>query len=214
VTAPGGALEPLFEALRRSVDEEKLLGALRVWLAETEAVRAPEAGAARSEPAPRPAVVEKLLLEDLLDDEILGAKPSDAAFPLRLLLGELARGIQEDAAFTLACGLNLYFRATMVEEEKVRVGFEVSRLFYRMARDSKLEAELVPKVAPLLADLMNTELSKLRFESVDHVATFDSRQHEREDGAAPSNAKITCPGSFAVVVTANKMVRIKARVWT
>jgi len=215
-------VDRLLSALLRSVDPDLLKRELRDWLDASDA----NVGEAHVEPGEAvedgregeamdvKLVLSKIVLSDMLDDSILAARQGDKAYPLRLLLGQLASSLEDDVAFAFACGLNFYFRAPMVEEEKVRVGFEVSRLFYRMARQGKLDSDLTPRVAPLLADLLSTELSKLRFESVDHAPTFDSRSHEREEGSSATSAKVSLPASFIVLVSANKMVRIKAQVWT
>lgn len=213
------AVEALLGALLRSVDPELLRRELKTWLGEGPAATPPSSpdqanDSAEADGMDVKLVLSKIVLSDMLDDSILAARQGDKAYPLRLLLGQLAGSLEDDGAFAFACGLNFYFRTPMVEEEKVRVGYEVSRLFYRLARDGKLEADLVPRVAPLLADLLSSELTKLRFESVDHAPTYDSRSHEREEGSSASNAKISRPASFVVLVAANKMVRIKARVWT
>ncbi len=65
----------------------------------------------------------------------------------------------------------------------MRLGLEVSRLYYRWASERPLDAELVPQLSPLLARLMSTELTNLSFEAVDAARVFDSSVHERAPGA-------------------------------
>lgn len=160
------------------------------------------------------AVLERFVLGDLLDDSILGARPGDKSFPLRVLFGELGSRLAEDASFTLLSGLNFFFRSHMEEEDKVRVGFEVSRLYYAFAREIGMEEGTRRETSPLLAALMSSELNKVALESVDHAPAFDSKYHEREPGADPHGVKIKSPASFLVKVSQNAMVRLKARVLT
>jgi hypothetical protein len=221
-----GALERLLGAVAKSIDEDRLRQELGAWLgpkggrsAEATAsdeTQAEDGGQSVATPISGSggAVLDKIVLADLLDDSILGARPGDTPFPLRLFLGQLGESLQKDTAFALACGLNFYFRTPMEDEDKARLGFEISRLYYRFADEVLVEEGLVPQVSPLLADLMSSELAKLRLESIDHETVFDSRRHEREPTGDGSSPKITRPASFLGVVSANKMVRVKARVWT
>jgi hypothetical protein len=96
----------------------------------------------------------------------------------------------------------------------MRLGIEVSRLYYRFVQEAAMDAPLVGQISPLLASLLSGELARLRFESVDHTSIFDSRVHERDTGADAGSAKLARPLSFLCRVAANNMVRIKARVWT
>lgn len=159
-------------------------------------------------------VLERVVLADLLDDSILGARPGDKSFPLRVFFGELGARIQTPIAFTLATGLNFFFRSEMEEEDKMRVGVEVSRLYYALTIEAGLEPSAVSETSPLLATLMNSELSRLAFESVDHVGVFDSRFHERSPGADPHGSRIVRPVTFLSKVVQNSMVRVKAKVET
>ena len=108
------------------------------------------------------------MLGDILDDAILGARPSDRTFPLRLFFSELGTLLAHEGeegpaahaaemAFTLASGLNFFFRAEMDDEAKIRVGLEVSRQLYALAHDpgAKMDSDMVSKAAPLLATLMS-----------------------------------------------------------
>src|SRR5699024_6296969 len=81
-------------------------------------------------------LLTRIVLGDILDDTILGARPSDRTFPLRLLFSELGtllahegeegpQAAAAEQAFTLASGLNFFFRAEMDPEARVRVGLEV-----------------------------------------------------------------------------------------
>jgi hypothetical protein len=160
------------------------------------------------------AVLERFVLGDLLDDSILGARPGDKSFPLRALLGELGAHLGDERSFTLLAGLNFFFRSEMEEEDKMRLGFEVSRLYYRFVRELGMEDAARRETSPLLATLMTSELSRLVFESVDHVSAFDSKFHERDAGADPHGARIKSPVSFMTKVAQNSMVRLKAKVLT
>jgi hypothetical protein len=166
-------------------------------------------------------LLTRIVLGDILDDSILGARPSDRTFPLRLFFSELGAllGHEEGAgelAFTLASGLNFFFRADMDPEAKIRVGLEVSRQVYALAHDAhaKMDADMVAKAAPLLATLMTTELERVRFESVDHVKVFDSQIHERTAASDPASSRIVRPASFLCRVSANNAVKAKAQVVT
>ncbi|MBX3206447.1 MAG: hypothetical protein KF764_15340 [Labilithrix sp.] len=174
----------------------------------------PTAGAKR--------LLTRIVLGDILDDTILSARPQDRTFPLRLFFGELSRllatdaedGAAADAAFTLASGLNFFFRAPMDGESKMRVGFAVSRQLYVVAHTARLDAELVGRSAPLLAALMTGELERLKFESVDHVKVFDSQIHERAAGSDPTAFSVVRPASFLCRVASNNAVKVKAEVLT
>jgi hypothetical protein len=182
-------------------------------------------------PAPPTKGTQKLLgrivLVDILDDGILGARPTDRAFPLRLFFSELGTLLASESeegpvaqaaeqAFTLASGLNFYLRAAMDAESKVRVGLEVSRQLYTLAAmpGAKLDPEMIAKAAPLLAAIMSTDLERVRFESVDHAKVFDSQVHERTAGSDPTGSRITRPASFLARVTTNNAVKVKAQVVT
>ena len=76
-------------------------------------------------------ILARIVLGDILDDSILSAKVGERTFPLRLFFGELGsfltkEGDAADHAFTLASGLNFFFRADMDAENKARVAIEVS----------------------------------------------------------------------------------------
>jgi hypothetical protein len=166
-------------------------------------------------------LLTRIVLGDILDDSILGARPADRTFPLRLFFSELGvlLGHEEGAgelAFTLASGLNFFFRADMDPEAKIRVGLEVSRQVYALAHDAhaKMDADMVAKAAPLLATLMTTEVERVRFESVDHIRVFDSQIHERTAASDPTGSRILRPASFLCRVQANNAVKAKAQVVT
>lgn len=172
-----------------------------------------EAAAPRPDPRPDP----RLVLADVLGDDILGARAGDKAFPLRVMLAKLgeacAPGSDDEIAFALACALNFYFRVSMDEEVKMRLGVEASRQYYRFAQ-AALEAREREKVSPLLAALLSTQLSRVKLESVDHAAAFDSSVHERDAGSDGGSARIAEPRSFVARVVATGMVRAKALVAT
>lgn len=100
----------------------------------------------------------------------------------------------------MASGLNFFFRAEMDAEAKIRVGLEVSRQFYTLAHDAKLDAEMVTKAAPLLAAIMTSELERVRFESINHTKVYDSlraRTHpelRRDRVTHPSPGVLSLPG--------------------
>jgi len=159
-------------------------------------------------------VLHKIVLSDILDDSILGSRPGDTSFPLRMFFGTLGEELADETAFALANGINFYFRVAMEEEAKIGVAMEVSRLYYRFAHERPLDQELVRPHSPLLARLMSTELEHVRLESVDGARVYDSTVHERELGSDSSNAKISSPKSFLCRVVSNNRVRVKATVGT
>ncbi|HSO32272.1 MAG TPA: hypothetical protein VLT33_07150 [Labilithrix sp.] len=179
--------------------------------------QAPSAGTQR--------LLTRIVLGDILDDTILGARPQDRTFPLRLLFSELGSLLAHDGdegpkahaaelAFTFASGLNFFFRATMDPEAKIRVGLEVSRQLYVLAHDAKMDAEVIAKAAPLLATMMSTELERVRYESIDHAKVYDSQVHERTADSDPTGSRILRPASFLCRVTTNNAVKAKAQVVT
>jgi hypothetical protein len=214
----------VFGAIDKAVDAHDLAEIVRAFargprpsLPESPNDVPPTAGAKR--------LLTRIVLGDILDDSILAARPQDRTFPLRLFFGELSRLLgtdadhesalaASDAAFTLASGLNFFFRAPMDGESKMRVGFAVSRQLYVVAHAADLDSELVSKAAPLLAALMTGELERLKFESVDHVKVFDSQLHERVAGSDPTAFNIVRPASFLCRVTSNNTVKVKAEVFT
>lgn len=209
-------VEGALAALLASVDEGKLHRELVLRLPARPESDAASGASAADAPEPPRDLLSKIVLADILDEEILEARAGEKTFPLRLFFGQLGAsllGPGGDLAFALASGLNFYFRSDMPEEERARVGFEVSRLYYRFA-EGALERPLVAQVSPLLASLLGAQLTRLRFESVDHASVFDSALHEREPGASPQSGRLVRPASFACVVASNRMVRAKARVWT
>jgi len=158
-------------------------------------------------------LASRLLLVDLLDDDILGAKTGDRPYPLRLLftlLGEDLTG----AGFDLACALNVFFRVEMDDEAKMRLGVETSRLYYRFVRDRANDPGLVSVLSPLVASLLSGQLERLRFESVDHQKIFDSALHERAADSDGGSAAIREPLTFLCRVSATGMVRARATVRT
>jgi uncharacterized protein (DUF2267 family) len=209
VTAPLDG-EALARAAFAAIDRERLAREI------AQLVAASLPGAKAEQPGPTAsAVLAKLVLDDLLDDAILGARPGDKEYPLRLALGELGSRLAEDDGLAFAGALNLYFRADMDEEHAVRVGFETSRAWYRFARSAGLEAQLVRQASPLLAALFTSRVARVTFASVDHLTTFDSQIHEREPAASAggaSGAGGAAAASFAVKVAGSGMVRMKARV--
>ena len=207
-------------AIEKSVDAHDIGEVVRGFARGPRATH-PELHEAATTGATR--LLTRIVLGDILDDTILGARPSDRTFPLRLFFGELSRYLANDteeaaavsdAAFTLASGLNFFFRAQMESDGKMHVGLEVSRQLYAFADAAKLDHELLARAAPLLAALMNNELERLKLESVDHVKVFDSTIHERVQGADPTAFNIVRPTSFLCRVAANNAVKAKAGVLT
>lgn len=213
--------EKVFEALRASVDTDALGARLAALHAELSPVSAP-----RSERSPAPrtndkhegkssvanALLERWSLADVLDDSILLANPSDKGYPLRLLFGEMSATMAtSDEALTFAAAVNFFFRTSGEEESRVALGMEVSRAFYAFART--LEPQLRSTAAPILATLLSSELPRLRFESVDHLGTFDSNMHERDRQSGQGGA-IREVRTFLCRITASGLVRTKARVLT
>lgn len=185
----------------------------------------PQAPAAPSVTKGTQKLLTRIVLGDILDDSILGARPSDRAFPLRLFFGDLGTMLAEesddgpkaqiaDQAFTLATGLNFFLRASMEPEAKMRVGLEVSRQFYEFVAAAKMDAEVVTKAAPLLATIMNNELERVKLEAIDHAKVFDSSVHERTAQSDPASSRILRPASFLARVSANNAVKAKAQVVT
>lgn len=157
-------------------------------------------------------MLERLVLADLLDDEILGARPGSPHFPLRSFMAELGQALDRDDALALAAGLNFMLRAALDEDEKVLVGFEVGRAYYRFADAIGLEGK--EELSPLVAELLSSASERATFESIDHLQTFDSALCERDRGARQTNVRIARPTSFLVRLRANKAIRMKARVLT
>lgn len=200
----------VLDALIAAVDRERFGKALAA-LAPKSAPASSESGAPSKTAS---ALLHRIVLSDILDDAILGSRPGEPSFPLRMFFGELGDALEDETAFALASGLNFYFRVAMEEEAKMRVGLEVSRLYYRFAEERPIEREVTIQLSPLLARLMSTELERVRFESVDAAGMFDSSLHERAAGSDPSGARVERPKSFLCRVVASSVVRAKAQVRT
>lgn len=202
--------ESVLDAVLEAVDQEKLERSLATMFPA-------RAGGERSggEPgAVAQAVLDRLLLSDVLDDSILASKPGDSSFPLRVFFGELGQGLDDDVAFALAAAINFYFRVPLEEEARIALGIEVSRLYYSFAEKRPLDPTIVKQLSPLVAKLLSTELERVRFESVDGDTTFDSTAHERALGSSPSKGTIRTPKTFLCRVVSNSMIRNKAVVKT
>lgn len=199
----------VLDALVGAVDRGRLGRELERILPKPSAPAAP-AGA----PKVASAVLHKIVLSDILDDSILGARPGDTGFPLRMFFGTMGDELDDDDAFALANGINFYFRVAMDEEPKMRLGLEVSRLYYRWATKRPLDPELVPQLSPLLARLMSTELANLSFEAVDGQKVYDSSVHERDPESDATSSRLVGPKSFLCRVVSNGRVRAKAWVRT
>lgn len=197
----------VLEAVVSSIDRERLQKAL-----DRMAPKGADAPASPNKVAS--AVLHRIVLSDILDDAILGARPGDPSFPLRMFLGTLGDSLADDTAFALANGLNFYFRVPMDEEAKMYVGIEVSRLYYKLLEEKPIGTDVSHPLSPLLARLMSTELERLRFEAVDGAGMFDSSVHERVSGSDASGSKVKRPKSFLCRVVSTSMVRSKALVST
>jgi hypothetical protein len=208
----------VMEAFERSLDKGRLKAELQKHLPSSKPAPPPAAHARRGSETGGDAVarevLEKFAMADVLDGTILEARPRDASFPLRVFFGELSGRAREETAFALGSGLNFYFRALMEEETKIRLGLEVSRLYYTFADEAGMERDVVRQLSPLLAKLLSTELDRVRLEAVDHIPVFDSDIHERSEGSNASSSSISGPRSFLVRVIGNDRVRFKASVRT
>jgi hypothetical protein len=131
---------------------------------------------------------------------------------MRAFLGALGQELDRDEALALASGLNFLFRGDLREDEKVLVGFEVGRAYYRFVEAIELEGRA--ELSPLVAELLSTSSERALFEAVDHLTAFDSAMCERDAAARSSNMRIQRPTSFLVRLRGTKAVRMKARVLT
>jgi hypothetical protein len=213
-------LPPILDALVANVDAATLRAELRRRLGDRDPSMTSEMPALDATPhlgapsAKAQAVLKRLVMEDILDEAILHARPQDREFPLRILFGQLGESLDDDGGFALASALSFYFRVPMEEETKVRVGIETSRLYYLFCEQMDLGREIVRQASPLLSALMSTQLEKTRFESVDHLQTFDSQVHERDRASVRTSPVVRWPRTFLVRVKANGMVRSPALVRT
>ncbi|MFO0667116.1 MAG: hypothetical protein U0174_24400 [Polyangiaceae bacterium] len=200
-------LDRVLAALKSSIDDAKFRAAFG------EVTRAPSPVASTGTAGAIPAALERLTLSDVLDDAILQARPGDSAFPLRVLLGDGAAKLADsDAAFAFMTGLNFYFRASVEEDTKVLLAFEVSRAFYRFGKE--IEREVVVKSAPLLARILSTQLELITVEDIETARVFDSNAHERSARADLRGEKIVEAESFLCRVRASGLVKRKAQVRT
>jgi hypothetical protein len=213
-------LPPILDALVANVDAATLRAELRRRLGDRDPSMTSEMPALDATPhlgapsAKAQAVLKRLVMEDILDEAILHARPQDREFPLRILFGQLGESLDDDGGFALASALSFYFRVPMEEETKVRVGIETSRLYYLFCEQMDLGREIVRQASPLLSALMSTQLEKTRFESVDHLQTFDSQVHERDTASIRTSPVVRWPRTFLVRIKANGMVRSPALVRT
>ncbi len=210
MTRKNDEAERVLQAVVASVDRSRLASLLEPNEGSPSASTQPKVDGVQSVEA---RLTERMVLADILDDSILSARPGDGSYPLRALLGELGASLAEDDGFALATLLNAYFRVDCEEETRSRIGLEVSRLYYRFAED-RLEPTVRRATSPLLAQLLSTQLERVRLESVDHVALFDGNAHERDPSSDASAAAIKAPRSFSCRVNANGVLRVKASVRT
>lgn len=220
----------VLDAIARSVDAHEIAEVVRAYARGPRPTLPEDAPAASttSVTGGTQRLLTRIVLGDILDDAILAARPQDRTFPLRLFFAELGQKLASegttaadekasDAAFTLASGLNFFFRAgspSSDPESRMRVGLEVSTQVYAFAATARLDPDLAAKAAPLLAALMNNELERLKFEAVDHVRVFDSQIHERAPGSDTTSPRIVRPVTFLCRVAANGAVKAKAQVLT
>ena len=205
----------LIDCVGRSVDINRLKRELNLRLQDQHPPAAagtggglPEGGTVASR------VLGMLALDDVLDSSILGARPGHPSFALRVFFGELSNHADEETAFALGCGLNFFFRVPMDEENKTRLGLEVSRMYYHFAEEVEMDPEQIRQLSPLLARLLSTELERVALESVDHFSVFDSGIHERSQSSDATSSAISTPLGFLCRVVANGRVRNKAIVRT
>jgi hypothetical protein len=165
--------------------------------------------------APSNSILGSLVLEDVLDDAILTARPGNPEYPLRALLSELAQRLGSGEGLAFAAGLNFYFRQQQADEEiRLSIAIEVSRAFYRFAEHAQIDAALQKAAAPLLAQLLSTELARATLEAVDDAIVFDSSSHERAAGSDAHSARILGPRSFLARATQSQLVKKPALVLT
>ncbi|MBI2568212.1 MAG: hypothetical protein HYV63_14390 [Candidatus Schekmanbacteria bacterium] len=216
---PGGCPVPqparltaqtLAEALAASIDVDAFTSRLQ----DAGAPLAAPGGSDEAAADLQERLAARLVLADILDEQILEARPGDDSFALRLLLGELAADLDSELAFALCCSLNLYFRVDLDDDAKLRLGTEISRLFYRFASSHGFDTATVPRMAELLAQLLSANLERLSFEAVDRRAVFDSSIHERTADADPTSSNIAGTVSFLCRLRNSNRVRQRALVRT
>lgn len=196
----------LWAMLARHIDQPAVMRALDAHFAATPV--APQATVTHE--LGRDAVLGRLVLSDVLDEDIAAARPDAPGFPLRLLFGELASRLHEERGFVLAAGLSYFFRAELEEDTRALLGVEVSRSFYAF----ELEPELRRRAAPLLAELMSGTLAHTRLEAHEDARAFDSSFMERAKDSDPSAGSPVSPQSFSLRVVASGLVKRKALVVT
>jgi hypothetical protein len=208
----GDLLSAVLDAITSSTDPQRLRDELGRRFP-------PAPAAAASSPASQTSdeLLRLIVLSDMLDDEILSARPGDKAFPLRMLFGDLAQSLSKsgeaESAFAFASAVNFYFRAEQDEEARIAVGLTTSRLYYAFMRARSKEPRELAATSPLLAALLTTQLDRSSFESVDHQKTFDGQSHDREPGSS-TGAQIQAARSFLCRVAATGVVRSRALVRT
>jgi hypothetical protein len=208
--------------IERSLDTSELAAAVE------EALRGPRPTDPPTPPVQSPGtqkLLERIVLSDILGDDILGARPNDPAFPLRMFFGDLGVLLARDAtddeqthasihAFTLASALNVFFRAEMNADANAHLAMEVGRLFYAATWVARMNTELVARVAPLLALRMNRRLAVVKLESVEVGARFEAHLHDRVASAHPNGTQIVRAVSFLCRGIAKDDVIVKAQVVT
>lgn len=213
-------------AIEKSIDAHDLAEVVRAFARAPRPTHPDDPGELKAPTPGAKRLLTRIVLGDILDESILAARPQDRTFPLRLFFADLSQLLASDddddaegaaaseAAFTLASGLNFFFRAPLDDESKMRVGLAVSRQLYRVATLAKIESDRLTASAALLAALMSNELERINLESVDHVRVYDSQLHERAAGSDPTAFNILRPLSFLCRVAANGAVKAKAEVLT
>jgi hypothetical protein len=89
------------------------------------------------------AILRRLVMEDILDEAILAARPHDREFPLRILFGQLGESLDDDAGFVLASGLSFYFRVPTDDETRVRYRLNVGLA-------AKLSVQAIERLLPIV----------------------------------------------------------------
>ncbi len=202
--------EEFLAALLRSIDRDRLGRELEAVL--------PDRGAATPSPARSVdgdgPLATKLLLTDLLDDDIVGAPSASPNYPLRVLFGTLSAKLTTDAGFAFAIALSALFRLPLGDEARLIYALETSSAFYVFCESCAIDGKARSAMAPLLATLLSSELGPLELVSVEGARTFDSSVHERAPGASPHAAAISRPASFLCRVRGTGAVRKRAWVVT
>ncbi|MEZ4337035.1 MAG: hypothetical protein R3B82_10440 [Sandaracinaceae bacterium] len=199
----------VLDALVRSVDTRALGEALKDL---GPAAKASPPTATGGDETAR-AVLKKIVLSDLLDDSILGARPGDIELPLRMFFGTLGDELGDETAFALANGSTSTSALRWTRRRSLSVALEVSRLYYKLAEDL-LDAELVRPLSPPRAVDEAPSSSRSGSRAVDGARVFDSWRSTSARSARSVEREDRGSKSFLCRVVANDRVRVKATVRT